>query len=84
MLLCHVHFTIVTEEEVAVSGMSFTGKAFVTCAFSAIYVFSSEVFPTEIRNAGMGAASLCARIGGILAPWLGAPLVSSLGDYVFL
>ena len=48
-----------------------------TMSFNSIYMFSSEVFPTEVRSAGMGMSSLCARIGAILAPYMGIPLVSS-------
>ena len=35
-----------------------------------IYVYSAELFPTVMRNSGMGLCSLCARIGGILAPYI--------------
>ncbi|PAA53956.1 hypothetical protein BOX15_Mlig011217g1 [Macrostomum lignano] len=44
------------------------GKFAVSAAFAIIYVYSAEVFPTVIRNAGVGMASTCARIGGLLAP----------------
>ena len=66
-----------SESSGGVTAMSFLGKAFGSMAFNGIYMLSSEIFPTEIRNAGMGMASTCARIGGILAPYMGAPLVSS-------
>ena len=55
--------------------MSFTGKAFVTMAFYGIYIYSAETFPTEVRHVGMGTASLCARISGMIAPYMGPPLV---------
>ncbi|KAG8232378.1 hypothetical protein J437_LFUL012778 [Ladona fulva] len=46
------------------------GKLAITAAYGAIYVFSAEQFPTVIRNVGIGASSMSARIGGILAPFI--------------
>ena len=51
------------------------GKLGVAAAFGVIYVFSAELYPTIVRNAGMGASSCCARIGGMVAPYI-ADLVS--------
>src|SRR6218665_3725247 len=56
--------------------MAMVGKAFVTITFSVVYVHSSELFPTEIRHVGLGTASMWARVGSMIAPYMGAPLVS--------
>ncbi|XP_070532073.1 organic cation transporter protein-like [Ptychodera flava] len=45
-------------------------KFSVTCSFGMVYVFSAELFPTPLRSTGVGMCSMCARIGGILAPQL--------------
>ncbi|KAE9536773.1 hypothetical protein AGLY_006835 [Aphis glycines] len=45
-------------------------------AFPTIYLFSGELFPTVVRNVGVGSASMCARIGSVIAPF-----VSSLGVF---
>ena len=51
------------------------GKAGATMAFSDIYIFTSEIVPTEVRNTGMGTSSFCARISGMAAPYVGGLLV---------
>ena len=51
------------------------GKLGAAAAFAVIYVFSAELYPTVVRNAGMGASSCCARIGGMVAPYI-ADIVS--------
>ena len=50
--------------------LSIIGKMFVSGAFEVIYVLSSELFPTVVRNAGMGTSSACARAGSMLAPYI--------------
>ena len=39
-------------------------------SFPTIYLYSSEVFPTVIRNVGVGLGSVCARIGSMIAPYI--------------
>lgn len=44
------------------------GKAGISGGWAALQVFSAEIFPTVVRNIGVGSCSFCARIGGIVAP----------------
>ena len=55
--------------------MSLLGKAFITLAYSVVYVYGSEIFPTEVRNIGVGASSMFECIGGLVAPTIGGILV---------
>ncbi|XP_060068370.1 organic cation transporter protein-like [Ylistrum balloti] len=50
--------------------LAMLGKVGISAAFAIIYVWSAELFPTVVRNAGMGASSSCARIGGMIAPYI--------------
>lgn len=46
------------------------GKFFVTSTFTLCYVFASEVYPTVLRQTGLASCTICARFGGILAPFV--------------
>lgn len=50
--------------------LAMAGKGSITVAYSVIYIFSAEQFPTVIRNVALGACSMSARLGGISAPYL--------------
>ncbi|CAH1776009.1 unnamed protein product [Owenia fusiformis] len=50
---------------------SLIGKCAISGSFAIIYLFSAELFPTVVRNVGVGAGSMCARIGGLIAPFIG-------------
>ncbi|XP_047589487.1 solute carrier family 22 member 7 isoform X1 [Lutra lutra] len=57
------------------------GKGFSEAAFTTAYLFTSELYPTVLRQTGMGLTSLVGRLGGSLAPlaalldgvWLSLP-----------
>ncbi len=51
------------------------GKSSAAMSFSMAYIVSSEVYPTEVRNWGMGTSSVCARISGMAAPYVGDAMV---------
>lgn len=39
-------------------------------SFPTVYLYSSEIFPTVVRNIGVGSSSMAARIGTMLAPFV--------------
>ncbi|XP_066974769.1 organic cation transporter protein-like isoform X1 [Macrobrachium rosenbergii] len=51
------------------------GKLCITASYAIIYVLSAEIFPTVVRNVGVGSSSMVARIGGAIAPF-----INLLGD----
>lgn len=46
------------------------GKFCASASYAIIYLYSSELFPTSIRNSCMGSCSMMARIGAITAPFI--------------
>ncbi|XP_069015543.1 solute carrier family 22 member 13-like [Embiotoca jacksoni] len=44
------------------------GKFAATASFSTVYVYTAELYPTILRQNGVGLNSMCARVAGILAP----------------
>lgn len=49
--------------------LNLIGKYGITATFSAIYLITSEVYPTVVRTTGVGISSFSARVGGALAPF---------------
>ncbi|KAI8485949.1 hypothetical protein Bbelb_362700 [Branchiostoma belcheri] len=58
------------------TGLTMVGKLGVSVTYGVFPVYSAEVFPTVVRNMGIGLASMIGRAGGILAPF-----VALLGEY---
>ena len=49
-----------------------------------MFVYAVEIFPTVIRNVGLGSASVWARVGGIIAPYIGQIFYSFLFVCLFV
>ena len=41
-----------------------------TSAFATIYLYTSELFPTSVRNLCLGLSSMVGRVGSIMAPYI--------------
>ncbi|KAK7107668.1 hypothetical protein V1264_015554 [Littorina saxatilis] len=50
--------------------VAMVGKLGSSMGFILVYIYSSELFPTTVRSAGMGASSAFARLGSILASYV--------------
>nr|CAD7571644.1 unnamed protein product [Timema californicum] len=61
--------------KVMLAGLGIVGMSF---SFPTVYLYSGELFPTVVRNVGVGSASMCARIGSMVAPF-----VSSLNHFSY-
>ncbi|XP_059608122.1 solute carrier family 22 member 3-like [Phlebotomus argentipes] len=77
-LSCLAQLFLPTEGVEAVKLVLFlTGKFSITVSFTTLYLFTNELFPTELRHSLMAFCSMMGRLGGIVAPQ--TPL---LGKYV--
>ncbi|XP_069824399.1 solute carrier family 22 member 6-A-like [Dendropsophus ebraccatus] len=52
------------------------GKGCLAASFSCVFLYTTELYPTVIRQSGLGLGSTMARLGGIVAP-----LVKLLGEF---
>ncbi|XP_065729463.1 solute carrier family 22 member 4 isoform X3 [Phocoena phocoena] len=50
-------------------GLAMLGKFGITSAFSMLYVFTAELYPTLVRNMAVGVTSMASRVGSIIAPY---------------
>ena len=59
-----------------ITSSALVGKLCLAASYAVVYIHSSEIFPTTIRNTAMGLVSVAAKVGGIVAPF-----IVLLGDY---
>lgn len=46
------------------------GMLGMSISFPTVYIYAGELFPTVVRNIGVGASSMCCRIGSMVAPFV--------------
>ncbi|KAK9499115.1 hypothetical protein O3M35_003621 [Rhynocoris fuscipes] len=51
-------------------GFATLGVTGIAVGFTTLYLYSTELFPTVVRNTGLGSGSMCARIGSMIAPFI--------------
>ncbi|XP_059168764.1 uncharacterized protein LOC131950562 [Physella acuta] len=52
-------------------GFSLLGMLGASSCFGIVFLYTPEMFPTNIRNQALGVSSFVGRLGGMLAPFLG-------------
>ena len=60
--------------------LALLGKTCITFSWAVLFLYSAELFPTQIRASGIGSASFLGRVGGMIAPWIGS--LSTLHPYI--
>ncbi|KAM4543942.1 solute carrier family 22 member 13-like [Fundulus diaphanus] len=53
---------------VVITVIAVLGKFAATASFATVYVYTAELYPTVLRQNGVGLNAMCARVAGILAP----------------
>ncbi|XP_045070758.1 solute carrier family 22 member 13-like isoform X3 [Coregonus clupeaformis] len=65
---CLLILAIPEDLPVLVTVIAVTGKFAIAASFTIVYVYTAELYPTVVRQNGLGLNSMCARGAGILAP----------------
>ncbi|KAH0934158.1 hypothetical protein HID58_011275, partial [Brassica napus] len=67
-LLTHQSPTLTT-------ALLFGGRICISSAFTVVYIYAPEIYPTAVRTTGVGVGSSVGRIGGVLCPLVAVGLV---------
>ena len=54
---------------VAETALTMIGKYGITASLAVLVLYAGEIYPTTLRNEGLGLASTAGRIGGMVAPF---------------
>ncbi|KAM9788706.1 solute carrier family 22 member 6 [Neosynchiropus ocellatus] len=89
-----INLLVPLEKQAIRTALAVVGKGLLAASFNCCYLYAGELFPTIIRQNGMGWVSMMARVGSMIAPivllcddeipWLpgliygGAPIISGL------
>ncbi|XP_077977745.1 organic cation transporter protein-like [Glandiceps talaboti] len=52
------------------TAIALVAKMCIAAVFTIVYVYGAEIFPTVVRNAGLGVSSMSARVGSIISPYV--------------
>ncbi|XP_077143822.1 solute carrier family 22 member 6-B-like isoform X2 [Ranitomeya variabilis] len=71
-----VNIFVPEEFQTVRTSMAVFGKGCLAASFNCVYLYTGELYPTVIRQSGMGLGTMVARLGGIVAP-----LIQMTADY---
>ncbi|XP_038611826.1 uncharacterized protein LOC119936336 isoform X2 [Tachyglossus aculeatus] len=69
--MCLIIIFIPPDLPVLITVLAVIGKFASTAAFTISYIYSAELFPTIIRQTGMGLVAMASRTAGIITPLIG-------------
>lgn len=72
-----VNLLVPNDQQILRTSMAVVGKGCLAASFTSCYLYTGELYPTIIRQNGMGLASMNARVGAMVAP-----MVQLTGDYI--
>ena len=61
-----------------------TGKFSASGAFAIVFLYTAEMYPTEIRSTALGCCSMMGRLGGIAAPQVIIWYRKNVWQYIFI
>lgn len=65
--ICMLLIAVLPAYQVSLASIALIGMSI---SFPTVYLYAGELFPTVVRNVGIGAASMIARIGSMVAPFI--------------
>ncbi|XP_042296227.1 solute carrier family 22 member 6-A-like isoform X4 [Sceloporus undulatus] len=74
-----INIFVPTELQTVRTALAVIGKGCLSAAFNCTFLFTTELYPTPVRQTGLGFGSTMARVGGIVAP-----LAKMMEDYYAL
>ncbi|OCT81764.1 hypothetical protein XELAEV_18024272mg [Xenopus laevis] len=63
-----VNISVPQDFQTVRTAMAVFGKGCLAASFNCLYLYTGELYPTVIRQTGMGLGAMMARLGGIIAP----------------
>ncbi|CAH2281957.1 solute carrier family 22 member 13-like [Pelobates cultripes] len=75
-VVCLIVTVISKDLPIVITSLAVIGKFAIASSFSICYIYAAELFPTIVRQSGVGLCSMAARVAGITSP-----LISLLDKY---
>nr|CAD7423187.1 unnamed protein product [Timema monikensis] len=75
--VCVCFLFICTGSRIFLTTMLFIARGIIAGVFQAAYVYTPEVYPTQLRSVGVGTCSAMARLGAMVTPYVAQVLIQS-------